>query len=463
MKDVSEKEYALNPEKVGRKIREIRKEKKNITIIELANKLGYATGKLSNIEKGKRAKFPLKELQEIAKALDEPLETFLNDESDQNLIELENIRQKISLAKHRLSAGLVNGLKPTLTELQESIEQLVLREMMIHLNFLWAEYYRELFDYDLAADYYKEILRTDVHNKETLEIKMRTFNALAALQIKEQQLKEAVFTLRSALNFMEKQDGILNIDKANIHYNLTLIYFRIGYLDLAEYHVQICLEITKGTSEQAYYHALYLLSLTYWMKGNYEEARSLLFESMNWFQRQKDVASLFNSLEFVFLIHHVKPNLIFVEMFKDIREFLDVMVPEYILPQKLRCLCRLIEFEIEQNNFLMAKEMLDRCKEYLSGRIIKEGYRVYLLEARLIKGTTKDKVAEKTALENALNYFEFGDRSPQKAVVLYHLGRLTASLNNDYYEEALHIFDETYNKNTNYGQNILSILPNARY
>lgn len=460
---MTEKEIALNPEKVGRKIREVRKEKKNMTIIELANILGYATGKLSNIEKGKRAKFPLKELQEIAKALDEPLETFLSDESEQHLNELENIRQKVSLTKHRLSAGLVNGLKTTLTELQETIELFVLRDMMIHLNFLWAEYYRELFDYDLATDYYKEILRTEVHNKDALEIKMRTFNALASLQIKEQQLKEAVYTLRSALNFMEKQDDILNLDKANVHYNLTLIYFRIGYLDLAEYHVQICLEITKGTSEQAYYHALYLLSLTYWMKENYEQARTLLFESMNWFQRQKDVGSLFNSLEFIFLIHHVKPNLIFIEMFKDIREFLNVMVPDYILPQKLRCLCRLIEFEIEQKNYLLAKEMLDRCKGYLSDHSIKDGYRVYLLEAILIKATTKDKVAEQIALENALTYFEFGDRSPQKAVVLSHLGRLTAPFENIYYEEALSIFDETYNKNAKYGQNILSILPNARY
>lgn len=463
MKVVSEKEITLNPEVVGRKIREIRKEKKDLTIIQLAKKLGYSIGKLSNIEKGKRAKFPLEELEEIAKALDEPLDTFFKDESDECLKEIENIKQKISLTKHRLSAGLVNGLKSTLTALQETIEKLAVRELGVHLNFLWAEYYRALFDYDLASEYYKEILHTEVYDVDAIEIKMRTFNALASLQLKERQLKEAIFTLRTALNFIEKHDEALNLDKANVHYNLTLIYFRVGYLELAEYHIQTCIEITKGKSEQAYYHALYLLSLTYWMKEKYEQARKLLFESMNWFQRQKDLGSLFNSLEYLFLLHHVKPNLIFIEMFNDVREFLDVMVPDNILPQKLRCLYRLIEFEIQQENYLLAQEMLERCKGYLSDISITDGYRVYLLEASLIRITSKDKEAEKVALEKALTFFNVGDRSPQKAIVLYQLGRLKVTCENPYYEEALSIFDETYNKQANFDPSILSIFPNARY
>lgn len=462
MKDLSEREIVLNPEAIGRKIREIRNGK-NLTIIQLANKLGYATGKLSNIENGKRAKFPLDELEEIAVALEEPLETFLKDDSDKYLVELETIKQKISLAKHRLSAGLVNGLKPTLTDLQETIENLAVRDLMVHLNFLWAEYYRSLFDNDLASEYYKEILNTEVYDTDSIEVKMRTFNALASLQLKDHRLKEAVFTLRAALNFIEKHDGVKNLDKANVHYNLTLIYFRVGYLDLAEYHVQTCLEITNGKNEQAYYHALYLLSVNYWMKGNFEHARNLLFESMNWFQRQKDLGSLFNTLEFIFLMHHVKPSLIFMEMFKDIREFLNVIVPEHILPQKLRCLCRIIEFEIEHENYIMAQEMLDKCKGYIPDNSIKDGYRVYLLEAKLISITSMNKAAEKVALEMALTFFDPGDRSSQKAMVLHKLGKIKSNGENPYYEEALGIFAETYNKHTNFDPSILSILPNARY
>ncbi|MGV2885886.1 helix-turn-helix domain-containing protein [Paenibacillus taichungensis] len=458
-----EKEISLNPEMVGRKIREIRTEKKNLTIPQLAKKLGYATGKLSNIETGKRAKFKLEELEEIAKALEEPLESFLKDVSDEYLNELENIKQKISLAKHRLSAGLVNGLKPTLTELQETIESLAVRDVMVHLNFLWAEYYRELFDYDLSSEYYKEILNTEVYDKEAIEVKMRTFNALASLQLIEGHLKESVLTLRTALNFIEKHDGVLNIDKANVHYNLTLIYFRVGYLELAEFHVQSCLEITKGKNEQAYYHALYLLSITYWLKERFEQAVKLLFESMNWFQRQKDLGSLFNSLEFIFLIHHVKPNLIFIEMFKDIREFFNVMVPGHILPQKLRCFYKLIEFEMEQENYLIAQEMLDRCKGYLSDNSIKDGYKLYLLEARLIRITSMDEEAEMVALEKALTYFAPSDRSLQKAAVLSQLGKLKATCENTFYEETLSIFDEVYNKQGKIDQTILSLLPNARY
>jgi len=460
---VSEKELTLNPEVVGRKIREIRKEKKNLTIIQLAKMLGYATGKLSNIEKGKRAKFPINELREIANALDEPLESFLHDESGQDDIEVEIIKQKISLAKHRLVAGLINGLKQTLSDLQEAAEKLALRDLMIHINFLWAEYYRELIDYEMASEYYKEILNTEVHDREAVEVKMRSFNALASLQMKEQQLKEAIMTLRTALNWIERQDRILNIDRSNVHYNLTLLYFRVGYLDLAEYHVQTCLEITKGKSEQAYYHALYLLSITYWMKEKYIQARTLLFESMNWFQRQKDLGSLFNSLELIFLIHHVKPDLIFVEMLNDIREFLNVKVPDNILPQKLRCLYRLIMFEIQHGNYSMAQEMLDTCKSYLSEYSIEDGYRVYLLEALLIRNSSKDKKKEQSALEKALNYFSETDSSPQKAVTLYHLGRLTFSWNNPYYEEALNIFSGIFSNHANFDHKILSILPSARY
>ncbi|RRJ54979.1 XRE family transcriptional regulator [Paenibacillus oralis] len=462
MKELLEKGTSLNPEVVGRKIREIRKEKKNLTIIQLAQKLGYATGKLSNIERGKRAKFPLEELEVIAKVLEEPLETFLKDDSDY-LNELEHIKQKISLAKHRLSAGLVTGLKPTLTDLQETIEKVAVHDVMVHLNFLWAEYYRGLCDYDLASEYYKEILNTEVYDKEAIEIKMRTFNALASLQIHERQLKEAVLTLRTALNFIEKHDGTLNLDKANVHYNLTLIYFRLGYLDLAEYHVQSCLEITKGKNEQAYYYALYLLSITYWLKQKFEQARKLLFESMNWFQRQKDLGSLFNSLEFIFFIYQVKPNLIFIEMLNDIREFLNVVVPDHILPQKLRCFFRYIEFEIERENYLTAHEMLDICKGYLSDNSIEDGYKAYLLEAILIRITSKNMVAEIHALEKALTYFSPGDRSLQKASVLSQLGKLKATCENIYYEEALSIFDEIYNKQVKFDHTILSLLPNAMY
>ncbi|WP_408895184.1 helix-turn-helix domain-containing protein [Paenibacillus taichungensis] len=457
-----EREKTLDPESVGRKIREIRK-KKEYTLIDLANKLGYATGKLSNIEKGKRAKFPFEELVDIANALNEPVELFIIDESDQFITEQENIRQQISLVKHRLSTGLLSGLKDSLDELQDNIEKLSLKNMIIHINFLWGEYYRELFDYDMALEYYNEVIKAEVYDKETVEAKIRTYNALASLQLQERHIKDAITTLKKALNFIEKEDRVLSLDISNVHYNLTLIYIHIGYMDLAEYHIQTCIETIEGKSEQAYYHALYLLAITYWMKEEYENARNLLFRSMNWFQRQRDLASLFNSLEFIFVMYRVKPHLIIEDMFEYLREFTTVKVPENIVSQKVRCLFMLIEFEIEKKEYLIAQSILAVCKDYIKEYSFAEGYRAFVLEALLIREVSNNSMEERVALEKALSFFEESDRSPQKANILFQLGKLNGPDSRDIYEEALSIFNDNLHEQAYFSQTDFSILPNLRY
>ncbi|PJN64608.1 hypothetical protein PAEAM_06940 [Paenibacillus sp. GM1FR] len=458
-----ERERALDPESVGRKIREIRKIKE-YTLIDLANKLGYATGKLSNIEKGKRAKFPFEELVDIAGALEEPVELFIIDESDQYITEQENIRQQISLAKHRLSVGLLDGLKASLHELQENIEILSFKKMIIHINFLWGEYYRELLDYDMASEYYNEVINAEVYDKDSVEVKIRTYNALASLQLQERHIKDAITTLKIALNFVEKDDRVLSLDISNVHYNLTLIYIHIGYMDLAEYHVQTCIETIEGRSEQTYYHALYLLSITYWLKEEYENARNLLFRSMNWFQRQRDLASLFNSLEFIFVMYRFKPHLIIEDMFQYLREVTAVTVPENIVSQKVRCLFMLVELEIEKKEYLVAESILATCKEYIKEYSFSEGYRAYVLEALLIREVSKDAIKERCALEKALSFFQGSDRSPQKAHILYQLGKLNSSDNRGtMYEEALSIFNDNLHEQAYFSQNSFSILPHLRY
>ncbi|WP_433708981.1 helix-turn-helix domain-containing protein [Paenibacillus illinoisensis] len=457
-----ERERTLDPESVGRKIREIRK-KKEYTLIDLANTLGYATGKLSNIEKGKRAKFPYEELVDIAKVLEEPVELFIIDESDQYITEQENLRQQISLAKHRLSAGLLNGLKASLQELQENIEKLSLKSMIIHINFLWGEYYRELLDYDMAMEYYNEVINAEAYDKETVEVKIRTYNALASLQLQERHIKDAITTLKKALNFIEKEDRVLSLDISNVHYNLTLLYIHVGYMDLAEYHVQTCIETIEGKSEQAYYHALYLLSITYWMKEEYENARTLLFRSMNWFQRQRDLASLFSSLEFIFVMYRVKPHLIIEDMFEYLREFTAVKVPENIVSQKVRCLYMLIEFEIERKEYVIAQSILAVCKDYIKEYSIADGYRAFVLEALLLRKFSIDSKEERAAFEKALGFFEKSDRSPQKANILYQLGKLDGPGRMDLYEQALSIFSDNHHEQAYFSQNNFSILPNLRY
>ncbi|MCM3130133.1 MULTISPECIES: helix-turn-helix domain-containing protein [unclassified Paenibacillus] len=453
----------LDPEIIGKNIRRIRKSKK-ITIIQLSQVLGYATGKLSNIEKGKRAKFPYEELVQIANALNEPVEVFLADESDSFSDELESLKQAISFAKHKLSAGLLHGLNETLDELQQRAEKIPNNKMLIHLHFVWAEYYRDVSDLDLAQDYYREtISAAESSDCDIVELKMRSFNGLASLLVKEQKLFEAIEVLREALNYADKNTEVLSLDYSNVHFNLTIIYLHIGYLDLAQYHVHSCMEITKGKNEQAYYHASYLLSITYWIRGRYQKAKTLLLDSMNWFQRQKDLSSLFNSLELIFILHKVRPGILFQYMFSDLKEFFQLNVPSNIIPQKLKCLYRLIEIEIKNDNYEDAREMIETCKKYIDIHGIQNGFRAYELDALLISKTTQDIFQEQVALEKALDFFSIEDKSPEKAVLLYRLGRLNSVRMNPLIDEALTIFEETHSEKNYLECSLLTILPQPRY
>ena len=460
---MQEMEISLKPDIIGKNIRTIRKNKK-ITIVQLAEILGYATGKLSNIEKGKRAKFPYEELVEIANALNEPIEVFLEDESESYIDEFENLKQTLSFAKHKLSAGLFHGLNEMLEDLQKRIELHPNKGIVIHLSFLWAEYYRNTSDYELAQDYYRETIRSDYSDRDIVELKMRSYNGLASLLVKEHNLKDAISVLRSALNYSDKNSMVMSLDISNVHFNLTIIYLHIGYLDLAEFHINSCLEITKNKNEQAYYHAQYLLSITFWIRGKYNLARSLLFEAMNWFQRQKDLGNLFNSLELIFLIYRILPNkFLFIDNFSELREFVDLRVPGNIVEQKIRCLYRLIEIDTKNEKYDDARTVIEKCKQLIEEFEIKDGYRVYGLEAYLISKTTENRFDEQKAIEKALDYFTVEDRSADKAYLLYRLGKLTSRGDNNLYEDALSIFEEVYLKNNYLEESILLLLPQPRY
>lgn len=458
----------INSEIVGKNIRRIRKSK-GITIIQLAKALGYSIGKLSNIENGKREKFPYDELVEIAGALDVPVEELLyyGDRLDFSLEpELEKIKHSINIAKHKLSAGLLHGLSETLEVLRKSAEQFPNKNILGHLYFVWAEYYRELSEYEMAKEYYRETIKTiksDGSDRDSVEVKMRSYNGLASLYFEERNFFEAINVLREALNFSEGNPHVYSLDLSNVHYNLTIIYLHIGYIGLAEYHIKSCMEITRNKNEQAYYHAAFLLSITYWIQGKNNKARAVLIESMNWFQRQKDLGSLYKALELIFFIQRVRPNMLFTDFFSDLREFLDVQVPPNVVPQQVRCCYCLIELEIQRGNYSEAGRMIEKCKQRIEEYHIEDGFRLYALEADLIKKATGDTNAEQMAIEKALSYFSSEDRSVEKARLLYRLGKLSSFRANTLFEEALRIYEKNHAER-NFPESFwLSILPKLRY
>jgi hypothetical protein len=107
--------------------------------------------------------------------------------------------------------------------------------------------------------------------------------------------------------------------------------------------------------------------------------------------------------------------------------------------------------------------MIEKCKQHVEKYNIKEGFRVYSLEAYLINKTSGDKRAEQKALEKALDYFTFEDRSAEKANLLYRLGKLTSTEGNRLFEEALRIYEEIYYEKNYLEGSLLTILPQLRY
>ena len=71
---------------IGRKIKEERVNK-NISQVELANKLGVSTGYISQIESGQKC-FNLKRFEQVAKILEKPTSYFIeaSDEDEEGII-----------------------------------------------------------------------------------------------------------------------------------------------------------------------------------------------------------------------------------------------------------------------------------------------------------------------------------------------------------------------------------------
>jgi transcriptional regulator with XRE-family HTH domain len=451
----------LDPVIIGKNIRRIRKNK-GLTIVELANRLGYATGKISNIENGKRINISLDELEKFSKALNVPLEELVMVDPSPYLSELEELRHSITVVQHKLSAGWVNGLNKTLEHLREKAAQSSNQSIWAHLSFLWAEYYRAISDFESAMQCYRESIESHGQDLETVEIKMRSFNGLASLLVEKQKLFDAIDVLRESLNYADHHP-VCSIDLSNVHFNLTILYLHIGHVDLAKYHIQTCMEITHNKHEQTFYQASFLMSITYMINKRYQDAYPFLIKSMSWFQRQKDLDYLYKSLELIFFLQRVRPNHLFADLLTNIKDFLDIEVPANILSQQYKCFFRLIELEIENENYDDARNMIDKCKQRFDLYSIKDGYKLFALEAYLIRKTSEDRKAERAALENALYSLPQEDNSVDKANILFRLGQLHLPERIRLYEEALRIYTDVYQEKYYIDGTLLSFLPKLRY
>jgi transcriptional regulator with XRE-family HTH domain len=455
----------LDPSTVGRRIREIRKNK-DLTIIELAEKLGFATGKLSNIEKGRRLKLPFEELQQIADALEEPVESFLDADPETMFSNIETIKEKISMASHRLSSGLVKNLSENLDELENDISRYSFKGLEIYIYFLWAEYFKIHNEQEESIQYYKLAIVADISDQETFDLKIRSYNGLATLLFNQNNLREAITVLRHAINFIGKTEFMLNLDVSNVHYNLTILYLHKGYLDLAESHIKDCLDITEERNEQAYFHAMFLLAITYLKKNEFDKAKVYLFESIKWFQRQKDRLSLLRSLGLIFLMYRLHPGLFLSGIFKivDAQDFLELEVQESEVPEKIKCGHCLIEVALYDKDYLFAKELIERCKSFAAGiNRNKISYKTFALEAKLLRETNGSIKMQKVALESALSYFDENDHSNEKAALCFHLGRLTENSGGPLLNNSLELFYGNYIAELNHEECIRAALPALRY
>lgn len=412
----------IDPGKLGSKIREIRKQKQ-LTLVEVAERLGYASGKLSNIEKGKRVKFPISELQEIAKALNVTVDSFLEFEPNQLAEQYESARKKLIAVDFKMKTGLFQEVKDHLIDIENQIKQYSLIHLDAYLQFLYAEYYFKTYDLDKASHYFLNVIRSSSKDEDTLKVKLRAYQAVAKIEFEKGNFEEALERVNDTLD-NEKEIREQALDLSCTFYNLSILYAYSNRLDLARYYIDVC-KYGTATSDEMVKLATALSAIIYMMNKESNKAKQDLIQSMQLSNPHHDQEYYLwlMAIGLHFNLYQNKDEGVLFFNKSEIQSFLDLEIPDHLLHKKLECIHLWAKYEMSHHNYLRPLQILDNCKIYHNKlRDYKLKAATFKLEADIHKLSRNNEELVVTALKNAVYYYNDPlKNSVQKTILLYEL------------------------------------------
>ncbi|ODP26695.1 hypothetical protein PTI45_03946 [Paenibacillus nuruki] len=412
----------IDPGKLGSKIREIRKQKQ-LTLVEVAERLGYASGKLSNIEKGKRVKFPIDELKEIARALNVSVDSFLEFEPNQLAEQYEMARKKLITAEFKINTGLYREVKNSLDDIEKQVIEFSLIHLDAYLQFLLGQYYFKAQEVDKAFQHFSKVIRSSSKGENVPSVKLRAYQALLKIEFERNHIEDALEFAHNCLHF-EKEAIEETGDTVYIFYNIAILYTYTNQLDLARYYIDRCRNNINASDEMIKL-ATGMSVVIHLLNKEPGKAKEDYLKSMQLVHSSSDQEHYLWLLAIGLHFDHIQHSneRVLVLKFSEIKSLLELEVPESLLSKKIECAHLWVRNEIAHHQYLKPLEILDNCKIYHKElRDYKLKASTFKLEANIHKliGNSKESVV--SALKNAVYYYnDPAEKSIQKSILLYEI------------------------------------------
>jgi len=415
-----QKVYILDPAVVGLKIRELRKQKK-LTLSELAAALKYATGKLSKIENGKRAKISIEEIEEIASVLGVPVESLFDTDPFKKSEEYERFLEQISQLEFKIQLGLFKTLDKKIEHLGEKLEESsFLDHLAIPYYFLCGRYYMNIRHFEKAYHHFNLVIgseqNSELISEEFIEKTVQSYNYLSIIEYDNNRLKEALFYVTSALHrYQEDEESTQNLNL--LLYNAGIIYARLGDYGVSRYYIKRCID-SESIDQQLLYECLVLESVNYYLDEQKEYAIKQLQKILQHFPKNIAV----NIFELWELILFIDPGMIALSS-SEVLEIIQTDVPADRLEVKLNCLHLWVKQAIKTSDYIHAYQIITECKKYDRMVInpLLKAYTYYLeAEAYRKMEQSDDKVI--LALKQAASFLD--KESLEYWLIQYEIGQL---------------------------------------
>nr|WP_245203709.1 helix-turn-helix transcriptional regulator [Ammoniphilus resinae] len=455
-------ESKLNPKEIGERIRYYRNKKK-LSLRDLANQDIFSLGKLSNIENG-LVPVNLNDIKTICDFLGIPIEHVVDPNRVQKM---NSLRLDIYRAKTYIFLQLFDSAKKILDETTNEIKEEKFLELEFHLNFVWGLYYVGIEQYNDAESCLIQALNYDNQSDKDIDgVKLQIQNTLMYISFEQGKMNKAKEIGEKAIQFINKSPFKLdNDDKSFAYFNLAVSSCCLGHFDSSLQYAQTALSLSEGILK----HQIVLLkSIIFALKNEYEAALDLTIECLELFRKAHDINGFIKALQFQYYllknfshpehikaIHHIEkeiPNDIHIQNARNLNDQLEL----YQL---------IIQIAISENDNSLAEKFLEKCFE-LEGQDpgLKTNYKTYYLAAQFEKKRDQNAPKQREFLEKA-NKLLGDDKSTAKALIMYELALLSIDEynNNPLLVEASNLIFQHYAMDFGDLEMIKHIIPKPRY